>query len=73
MDELKIKTKLMRGMLSKVIEMLIHTKTEYKVKIQLNDVDVTINESVAHIHLDVDGDMSVNEFTKVQRILGTED
>ena len=73
MDESKIKTKLMRGMLSKVIEMLIHTKTGYKVKIQLNDVDVTINESIAHIHLDVVGGLCVNEFTKIQRIHGIEE
>ena len=73
MDELKIKTKLMRGMLSKVIEMLIRTKTGYKVKIQLNDIDITITDKIAHVHLDVDGDMNTDEFMKFKRILGDED
>lgn len=73
MDELKIKTKLMRGMLSKVIEMLIRTKTGYKVKIQLNDIDVTITDDVAHIHLNVDGDINTNEFKKISRIIGLEE
>lgn len=73
MDELKIKTKLMRGMLSKVIEMLIRKKTGYKIKIQLNDIDVSITEDVAHVHLNVDGDIDVNEFKKISRIVGLEE
>lgn len=73
MDELKIKTKLMRGMLSKVIEMLIRKKTGYKIKIQLNDIDVTITDDVAHVHLNVDGDIDVNEFKKISRIIGLEE
>lgn len=73
MDELKIKTKLMRGMLSKVIEMLIRKKTGYKIKIQLNDIDVSITEDVAHVHLNVDGDIDVNEFKKIARIVGLEE
>ena len=73
MDELKIKTKLMRGMLSKVIELLIRKKTGYKIKIQLNDIDVSITDDVAHVHLNVDGDIDVNEFKKISRIIGLEE
>ena len=73
MDELKIKTKFMRGMLSKVLEMLIRTKTGYKVKIQLNDVDVSITEDIAHVRLDVSGDLATSECKKFQRIIGLEE
>lgn len=73
MDELKIKTKLMRGILSKVIEMLIRKKTGYKIKIQVNDIDVSITDDVAHVHLNVDGDIDVNEFKKISRIIGLEE
>ena len=73
MDELKIKTKLMRGMLAKIIEMMINKKTGYKVKIQLNDIDVSITEDIAHIHLDVDGDVNANDLKKFSRIIGLED
>lgn len=73
MDELKIKTKLIRGMLSKLIEMSIRKSTGYKVKIQLNDIDVTITDDVAHVHLNVDGDISTDEFKKFSRIIGLED
>ena len=73
MDELKIKTKLMRGMLAKIIEMMINKKTGYKIKIQLNDIDVSITEDIAHIHLDVDGDVNANDLKKFSRIIGLED
>lgn len=73
MDELKIKTKFMRSMLSKILETMLRKKTGYKVKIQLNAIQVSITEEVAHIHIDVDGEMNVNEFEKISRIIGLED
>lgn len=73
MDEVRIKTKLMRGILSKLIEALIRKKTGYKVKVKLNDIDVVINESTAHIHLDIDGYINVDEFKKISQIIGLED
>ena len=73
MDELKIKTKLMRGILSKIIESSIKKKTGYKIKIRLNDVDVSINDNVAYVHLDANGEISVDEFKKFLRINGLED
>ena len=63
----------MRGMLAKVLEMLIRNKTGYKVKIQLNDIDVAITEDVAHVHLDVDGDVNANDLKKFSRIIGLEE
>lgn len=73
MDELRVKTKLMRGILSKLIERLIRKKTGYKVKVKLNDIDVTIDDNIAHIHLNVDGDINVEEFKAISRIIGLED
>ncbi len=73
MDELKIKTKFMRNMLSKILETMLCKKTGYKVKIQLNAIQVSITEEKAHIHIDVDGEMNVDEFKKISRIIGLED
>jgi hypothetical protein len=73
MDVLKIKTKFMRNVLSKIIETLIQKKTGYKVKIQLNDIDVAITDDNAHISLNVEADMNVNELKKITKIIGTED
>ena len=73
MDEVKIKTKLMKNILSRLISALICKKTGYKVKVQLNDIDVVINDSTAHIHLDVEGDINIDEFKKISQIIGLED
>lgn len=73
MDEVKIKTKLMKNILSRLISTLIRKKTGYKVKVQLNDIDAVINDSTAHIHLDVDGDINIDEFKKISQIIGLED
>lgn len=73
MDELNIKTKFMRNMLSKILETVLRKKTGYKVKIQLNSIQVSVTEEMAHIHIDVDGEMNVNEFKKISSIIGLED
>lgn len=73
MDELNIKTKFMRNMLSKILETVLRKKTGYKVKIQLNAIQVSITEEKARIHVDVDGEMNVDEFKKISRIIGLED
>lgn len=73
MDVLKVKTKFMRSMLSKVIEKLIRKKTGYKVKIQLNEVDVNVTDNNAHICLNVEGDMSIDELKKFMKVIGVED
>lgn len=73
MDEVRIKTKLMKNILSRLISTLIRKKTGYKVKVQLNDIDVVINDSTAHIHLDVEGDINIDEFKKISQIIGLED
>lgn len=73
MDALRVKTKFMRGLLSKVIETLIQKKTGYKVKIQLNEIDVSITDNNAHIRLNMEGDMSVGELKKFTKLIGLED
>ena len=73
MDELKIRTKFMRGMLSKALELMIRKKTGYNVKIQLNAVDVQVTEGRVNFHLDINGDLSTEEFKKLSRLIGLED
>lgn len=73
MDILKIKTKFMQNILSKIIETLIQNKTGYKIKIQLKDIDMTITEDNAHISLNAEADMSINELKKVTKIIESKD
>ena len=73
MDVLKIKTKFIQTILSKIIETLIQKKTGYKIKIQLKDIDMTITEDIAHISLNAEADMSINELKKVTKIIESKD
>lgn len=73
MDILKIKTKFMQNILSKIIETLIQKKTGYKIKIQLKDIDMTITEDNAHISLNAEADMNINELKKVTKIIEDKD
>ena len=73
MDVLKIKTKFMQNILSNIIETLIQKKTGYKIKIQLKDIDMTITEDNAHISLNAEADMNINELKKVTKIIEAKD
>ena len=73
MDVLKIKTKFMQNILSKIIETLIQKKTGYKIKIQLKDIDMTITQDNAHISLNAEADMNINELKKVTKIIEAKD
>ena len=73
MDVLKIKTKFMQNILSKIIETLIQKKTGYKIKIQLKDIDMTITEDNAHISLNAEADMNIDELKRVTKIIEAKD
>jgi hypothetical protein len=68
-DELKIKSGFMRGVVSKLVEKAIHKKFGYKVDIQINDIDVVVTDGKAHIHLNADGEIDSNEFKKFTKFI----
>lgn len=67
MDEMKLKlsTKFMRGMVSKLISKAVYKKLGYKVDIQLNDMNVEFIDGETSIHADVDLRLDKKEFTKL--------
>lgn len=69
MDIMQIKSNFMRGLISKFIASAIYKKLGYKVKIDLEDIDVKVDEETAHIHINADVDMSVNELKKFTRLI----
>lgn len=73
-DELKIglSTKLMRGIVSKLISKLVQEKLGYKVDIQLNGVQVEMKEDRVHLHLNVDADLDKNDFVDILKNIGLE-
>lgn len=67
MDEMKLKlsTKFMKGMVSKLIAKALYKKLGYKVDIQLNDINVEFIDGEISIHADVDLRLDKEEFTKL--------
>ena len=72
MDEMKLKlsTKFMRGIVSKLISKAIYKKLGYKVDIQLNDLDVSIIDGETNIKASVEAKVQSNEFMKVMKSIG---
>lgn len=67
MDEMKLKlsTKFMRGIVSKLIARSIYKKYGYKVNVQLNDLDINIVDGETTINTNVEAKISSEEFRKI--------
>lgn len=74
MDLLKIKlsTKFMKGLVSKIISKRIYKQLGYKIDIQLNDVQIDVVDGDVQIHLDVDGKMNKTEFSRIMERIDEE-
>lgn len=70
MDEMKIVSKFTRGIISKVLKMVIHKKTEYDIDIQLNEVTATIADGKTHLHVDVDAEIGKDELINILKSIG---
>ena len=72
MDEMKVKltTKFMRNIVSKLISKAIYKKTGYKVDVHLNDLDVSIIDGETNINTNVEVKLNSNEFTKIMKSIG---
>ena len=67
MDEMKLKltTKFMRSIVSKLIERSIYKKYGYRVNIQLNDLDISVVDGETTINTNVEAKISSEEFKKM--------
>lgn len=74
MDEMKIKlgSKFMRGMVSKIVSKLIYKKTGYKVDIQLNDLDVSVINGDTTVKVNMEAKLKSEEFNKIIKSLDNE-
>ena len=73
MDELKITSKIMTKIISKWIAMVIKKKLGYNVDIQVHEIRATVNDGKAHVYLNAEGDVDINEFKKFTKSIGLED
>lgn len=70
MDEMKITTKLMRGVLSKLATNTLTKKFGYGIDIRVNEVSASIVDGKAHIHLSIDSEISSDDLTKILKQIG---
>ena len=73
MDELKITSKIMTKIISKGIAMVIKKKLGYNVDIQVHEIRATVNDGKAHVYLNAEGGVDINEFKKFTKSIGLED
>ena len=72
MDEMKLKlqSKFMKGIVTKIISKVIYNKLGCKIDIQLNEIQLENKDGKMHIHVDIDGDMENEEFAKLIKGIG---
>lgn len=69
MDEMKLKlsTRLMRGIVAKLIARAIRKKYGCKVTIQLNELDISVIDGDAKILVNAEATMDNKEFTDIMK------
>lgn len=70
MDEMKIVSGFTRGIISKLVKVLLRKKLGYDIDIQLNKIDVTIVDGKSHVHLDLDAELEKEELLKLLKKVG---
>lgn len=69
MDEMKLRlsTRFMRNLVSKLIAKAIYKKFGYKVDIQLNDLDISVIDGETNINTNVEVKINNSEFMKIMK------
>lgn len=70
MDEMKIKSPLLRGVVSKLFRKIFKSKTGVDADVKLNDLVCLVEDDKAHVHLDIYAEMPKAEFEKLMKKLG---
>lgn len=72
MDELRVKlgSKLMRGVISKLITRTVRKKLGYDIDIQFDDIVVTTVDNGICLHADVSAEISNEELVKIIKSAG---
>lgn len=72
MDEMKLKlsTKFMRNIVSKLMSKAIYKKTGYKVNIQLDELDVTMFNGDTTVKVNAEIKLKGDEFNKIMKSIG---
>lgn len=73
MDEMKVKlsTKLMKGIVSRLIARAIYKKCGYKVNVHIDELDFSSIDGETSIHTNVEVKLSSDEFKKIIKSIGS--
>ena len=74
MDEMNVKltTRFMRGIVSKLLAKSIYKKTGYKIDIRLHDLNVSVVDGDTKILTNVEVKMTSGEFVKLMKKIGVD-
>lgn len=70
MDEMKIESKFLTSIASKLIRRLIRSKTGYDVAVQLNKIHITSVDGKTRAHLDVDLELDKEDLQNIVKSAG---
>ena len=70
MDEVKVMSKFMKGIISRLVNNTIRKKLGYNFDIQLNELYVSITDGKAHIHLNANAEIDNGELSKILKNIG---
>ena len=75
MDEMKIKlsTKLMRGIVAKLISKAIYKNIGVKPDIHISEIGVEMKDGKLHFHINADGEIDDRVLLKINRMVDFED
>lgn len=67
---MKIESKFITGIVSKIAKKVVRDKLGYNIDIQLNGLRTTVIEDKTHVHLDVDLELTKEELNKLLKSIG---
>ena len=72
MDEMKLKlsTRLMRGMVAKLISRSLSKKFGTDTDIKLNEIEIAMIDDKVHLHANINGEISKEDFVNLIKTIG---
>lgn len=70
MDEMRIESAFMRGVISKLFRAALKKKLDCNISIELYDFEASVEDGKMHIHLDADLDLEKEELMKLLKSIG---
>lgn len=67
---MKIESKFITGIVSKIAKKVVRDKLDYHIDIQLNGLRTTVIDDKTHVHLDVDLELTKEELNKLLKSIG---